>query len=201
MERIPRAEIEQLIEPYRAELDNLIETYVPNKTIQDITEDVFIVDNNDKIYKELKNNNGRAKCDANTGNIYIRNDIDLTAHLLIHEFIHRISRNKVKVGLFKKQWIEGIMFVDKKVALYGLNEVLTEWIAFDVTNYTENNSYQQEFKLIKDVKKHHNLLDKIIGAYFDNNKDKLLVLLYDVYGINTYAEINDLDNRIRTTIS
>lgn len=194
--------LQDINDKYYGKIKNAYGRYIKNfDQIPDMTQNIFIVPDDECTgdYADLVVGKNRGRCDANTGNIYIRESA-FYEHLLVHEFIHRLSRNKIKLGLLKKQWIEGIMYLDKKVALYGLNEVLTEWLAFNITNHIENNIYQQEFTLIVDIKKHHNLLEKIIGAYFCSNKDELFAFLYDVYGTDAYREMNDLDSRIRSII-
>lgn len=138
-----------------------IKPYI-HKDFEPITTNVYVVSKGDIFYDDLKQNNARGICDADTGYIYFRDDVTITAHLLIHEFIHRLSRNK-----FKDEWIEGIAFTDTN--LYYLNEVITEMITCRITGTTEtDNPYSIGLKHIDA------LCDKlgefkIVRAYFNGN--------------------------------
>ena len=187
-------ELKRINDKYYHKIKKEYSKYIKNfDSIPDLTQNVYIIPDNKCIddYEDLAVGKNRGRCDADTGNIYIRESA-FCEHLLIHEFIHRLSRNKVKIRFFKRQWVEGVMFLDKKVALFGLNEVLTEWFAFQITNIIEANNCQLQFPFIKNIFD-TNDTDSIAFKYFNNMYEDLINMFYATYGLSVYDKINQLN--------
>lgn len=187
-------ELKRINDKYYNKIKKAYGKYIKNfDSIPNLTQNVYIIPDDKCIgdYEDLAVGKNRGRCDTNTGNIYIRESA-FCEHLLIHEFIHRLSRNKVKIGIFKRQWVEGVMFINKKVALLGLNEVLTEWFAFQITNIIEANTYQLQFPFIKNIFDSNNT-GNIACMYFNNKHIDLISIFYTTYGINVFDKINQLN--------
>ena len=81
----------------------------------------------------------RAKCNTETGNIYIKELTSVSSNLLIHEYIHRLSRNFICC-----EWKLGI--VSKNGRSSFLNEAITEWLTILVVG--EKESHNKYNKLV-----------------------------------------------------
>ena len=89
-------EVNDILGKHKETLEEYMKLYIV-KSVDPITKHVYIVSSGDNVYKELLEEKARGVCHMEDGFIYFRNDIDLTPHLLIHEFIHRLSRNRLFV--------------------------------------------------------------------------------------------------------
>ena len=85
--------------------------------------------------------NNRGKCVYNSGKIFLRENAFFqngcyNEHLLVHEYIHRLSSNRKRNGLFPV-WGSGFDFKYKYADYTILNELITEWVTFSITNCSE----------------------------------------------------------------
>lgn len=86
----------------------------------------------------------RARCDTN-GKIYVRID-KFNEHVLVHEFIHRLTNNWKYLGGLRFGVIQGLnathlnkhLFPYGYCRLAGLNELITEYLTYEITNYKES---------------------------------------------------------------
>lgn len=187
--------LKEVNDKYYMKIKKYYEKYIKNfDSIPNITKNVFIVPSNECIGKHSDLSNNRGKCESDTGYIYIRENA-FNEHLLIHEFIHRLSRNRLRQHLFKRIWIEGIGYQQNNVDYRGLNELITEWLAFNITNYKENNNCQHYFCFINEFKKECDF-DKIIEAYFNSDGQTIHQELCKIFPLNSDKMINNLTQKI-----
>lgn len=127
-------------------------------SIPNMTQNIMLLSEERLFFErdKLTKNNARGNCDVNTGYIYIIKDA-FCEHLLVHEFMHRLSRNQKRAGIFKKYWVSGIYDPYETVDFRGLNELMTEWLTFKITNFKENNVYQSEFANFENITQRCNL--------------------------------------------
>ena len=115
-------ELNRINDKYYHKIREAYSKYIKNfDSIPDLTHNVYIISDNKCIgdYEDLAPGTNRGRCDANTGNIYIRESA-FCEHLLVHEFIHRLSRN------FRQgQWTNGLdgFYL---ISFCGINELITE---------------------------------------------------------------------------
>ena len=164
---ITTEEIDNILGEHITSLDEYIRPYI-QKDVDPITEHVYVVYEGDAIYEELKTGGHRGLCRAKDGYIYIRNDVDWSPNLLIHEFIHRLSRNRK----FVKAWpiYQSVLGLDQpRNCLHYVNEIITEMIAVSITGIEEErNPYTFGLDLMRQFANKvgaHNL----IKAYFEGN--------------------------------
>lgn len=167
-EALSSEEIDGILGNHKICLEEYAKPYI-HRNIVPITEDVYIVHKGDDIYNDLINKCARGVCPVENGHIYFRYDVEITAHLLIHEFIHRLSRNrKFIMASFSWCWVEGIDFPSDYLTY--INEAITEMIAVDIMGeWEENNPYNKGLKVIDML---CNKIDKtaIIYAYMSGNR-------------------------------
>ena len=152
----------------------------------------------------------RGKCEYGTGKIYLREDAFVlpegyNEHLLIHEYIHRLSCNCKQIGLFeRKQYGAGFSFLDgdsrRKIFYGAFNEVLTEWIAYQVTGIKENTRYQQMLYHIEFLKKRagNDRFERLIEAFFKSDLKVRDDILYFVYGIDLPIRIHQITKEMHS---
>lgn len=167
-EALSSEEIDGILGNHKIRLEEYAKPYI-HRNIVPITEDVYIVHKGDDIYNDLINKCARGVCPVENGHIYFRDDVEITAHLLIHEFIHRLSRNrKFIMASFSWCWVEGIDFPSDYLTY--INEAITEMIAVDIMGEREeNNPYNKGLKVIDML---CNKIDKtaIVYAYMSGNR-------------------------------
>lgn len=153
-----------------------------------MTQGVYIIPKEKCVGKhaDIAEGKNRGKCVTKNGQIYIR-DSAFCEQVLVHEFIHRLSRNKIRVNKPWKQWVEGVTVVVNKIPMFGFNEVLTEWIAFSITGIEEQNLYQVYFNFIEKLKS-YDILDEIIELYFQGKYSELRHRVHDelIMGADEY---------------
>ena len=156
-------ELNRINDKYYNKIKKAYSKYIKNfDSIPDLTQNVYIIPDNKCIddYEDLAVGKNRGRCDADTGNIYIRESA-FCEHLLIHEFIHRLSRN-CRQG----NWTNGLGCF-YLVPFYGINELITEWIAFSITNIKEANNRQQNlFFLIDNFKCEHRIRFALLFRFY-----------------------------------
>lgn len=161
-------EINGILGNHKIHLEEYVKPYI-HKDIVPITEDVYVVYKGDDIYNNLINKRARGVCPVENGHIYFRDDVEITAHLLIHEFVHRLSRNrKFVMASFSWHWVEGIDFPSDYLTY--INEAITEMITVDIMGEREeNNPYNKGLKVIDML---CNKIDKtaIIYSYISGNR-------------------------------
>ncbi len=181
-------------EAYYRKIRDTYGKYVKNfDKIPNMTQDVYIIPSGKCVGKhaDIAEGKNRGKCVTKNGRIYIR-DSAFCEQVLVHEFIHRLSRNKIRVNKPWKQWVEGVTVVVNKIPMFGFNEVLTEWIAFSITGIVEEqNLYQAYFNIIEKLKS-HDILDKIIELYFQGKCHELQYCMYEKFGIGIKEYLSDL---------
>lgn len=139
----------------------------------------------------------RGKCVYSTGKICLREDAflrngEVNEHLLVHEFIHRLSRNELRINREIKIWIAGFDYPGNDVKPAAFNELLTEWIAHDITGIKENTIYQVYLTEIDTL---NNLLGnrrfrKLMRAFFHSDIKAMADLLCFAYGDKAAKQIN-----------
>lgn len=159
-------EVNDILGPYKLAIEKCIDLF-PRKRGISITNHIYIVSAGNNVYNELVKVNARGKCKKGNGYIYFRDDIEITDHLLVHEIIHRLSRNlKIVRKCPPLQWVEGVDFSPKS---HHMNEVITEYITSLITGKNEeNNPYTIGLEYIQhfgDKVGVHNM----IQAYFRGN--------------------------------
>ena len=183
-------ELKRINDKYYNKIKKAYSKYIKNfDSIPDLTQNVYIIPDDKCIgdYKDLAVGKNRGRCDADTGNIYIRESA-FCDHLLIHEFVHRLSRN-----YDGHQWINGIGIESNFYDLSGFNELFTEWFTYHITHTRENSNYQKTFFLIKHFKlRHPHDFKKMIMYYFSSNTDYAVSLIFKYYG-------NDIDGQFITS--
>lgn len=167
---------------------------------RDLTTDIIFIPHDKCVGKHIDLGKARGKCDSKTGIIYIRENV-YCDHLLVHEYIHRLSRNYKHTGYLKKQWIEGFCYPYRKnegILYWGINEVFTEWVAYDITGIKEDNPYQLYFGIMQHIveKLGQNKYQKLIHAYFNGDKIVLCEMIYEVYGNETKNLLNEISLRL-----
>lgn len=198
-----QAELQRINSKYYSKIKNDYSKYIRNfERIPDMRYKVSIVPDQKCIneFSDIAPGKARGKCDTKTGYIYIRESA-FCEQVLVHEFIHRLSRNKIKIKRFSKQWVEGIAIPDEKLPLVGLNEVLTEWLTFQITGIQEPNSYQRLFYYIEEIELHPHIsssdtLETIIECYFKSNYNAVAYKMYDLYGDNAVKILSQLEDDV-----
>lgn len=157
---------------------------------------VYIIPDNKCVgeYEDLAIGYNRGRCDTDTGNIYIRESA-LCEHLLVHEYIHRLSRNYIN-----GEWNLGIGFsfnLACSVDFNGINELLTEWLAYKITMKKENDSiYQMLFPIIDIItnKRIYRFCNRIPKAYFRSDYRTIIKIFDKVFkrdGMKIIISISD----------
>ena len=160
-------DINDILGENKRTLEEYIKPYI-HKKVDLINENIYVVFPGDDVYKELIDQKARGVCHTKDGYIYFRNEVNLTAHLLIHEFVHRLSRNrKFVIKMLSWHFVEGIDF--PKDCLNYLNEVITEMITSDITGLEEpDNPYTLGLDLMRQFAnkagKH-----SMVNAYFEGD--------------------------------
>ncbi len=184
-------DINDILGESKRTLEEYIKPYI-NKKVDPINEHIYVVFPGVDVYIELVDKKARGVCHTKDGHIYFRNEVNLTAHLLIHEFVHRLSRNR-KFVIKMLSWclVEGIDF--PKDCLNYLNEVITEMITSDITGSEEpDNPYTLGLDLMRQFA---NKVEKnsLINAYFKGDIrffKKRLGKYYKLFVYNCFNLIN-----------
>lgn len=102
-------------------------------------------------------------CDRRNGRIYLNKD-KMDEHSVVHEYIHRLSRNRRR-KCFKINPFTPVLGIHEKyhgIDFSGMNEVITEWLTYQITHIQKDTSvYQVFFSIITDMKK---------NAYYDEEQ-------------------------------
>lgn len=158
------------------------------------------------IYLDMADKRGR--CDTN-GKICIRVD-KFNEHVLVHEFIHRLSNNRKYLGGIQFGTIQGFNANYKKYLfphgycdLTGFNELITEYLTMEITNYKEPSMYQLCSDLVIEAKNRlgNDRFDELIRCYFQSDLRSVWPILYDLYGINFLKTMNRITEVVCRTLS
>ena len=155
-------ELKRINDKYYNKIKKAYSKYIKNfDSIPDLTQNVYIILDNKCIgdYEDLAVGNNRGRCDVDTGNIYIRESA-FCEHLLIHEFIHRLSRNFIDCG-----WIEGFMISDTEIFL---NELINEALTSKICGYESRNYNLYLFPIFHKIVKKIGY-DNLLYAYFSSD--------------------------------
>ncbi len=157
--------LQEINDEYYPIIKKMYKNYVKHfKKIPNLTKNVFILSDDECIGEHNDLLKKRGKCVTENGYIYIR-ESKFNKHVLIHEFIHRLSRNYLDCG-----WVEGIgveVNIGQGIIDYsGLNEVLTEWFAYEITKYRETTIYQDYLPVIDGIITNICSLKSIKSAFF-----------------------------------
>lgn len=188
-------DINDILGENKRTLEEYIKPYI-HKKVDPITEYIYVVFSGDDVHTELVNQKARGVCHTEDGHIYFRNEVNLTAHLLIHEFVHRLSRNrKFVIKILTWRLVEGIDF--PKDCLDYLNEVITEMITSDITGTEEpDNPYTLGLDLMRQfankIGKH-----SMINAYFEGDIRFFKKRLGKYYRPFVYSYFNLIDFYIK----
>lgn len=193
-----KQELERINDKYYNKIKCEYGKYVKNiDKIPDMTKKVYIIPLKKCVreYEDLQKHTGI--CLKKNGRINIREE-SFNEHLLVHEYIHRISRRFRRKG-FKWEWVEGIDYTDTGICYTGLNEVLTEYLAVRITGKKmDKHPYQMFFCLIECLIK-KNGFNYICENYFQNNgtyfRERIEeIVKYTKY--NAYGVINLIDESL-----
>lgn len=191
-----KAKLQCINDKYYDKIKSTYGCYIKNfDKIPNMTQKIYIIPDAKCRFRYKSLSKVRGKCTTKNGKIYIRESA-FCEQVLVHEYIHRLSRNFKKIGFIKWGWVEGVMYLDKKICYRGINEVLTEWLAYNITGIKENNTYTSQFIFTDELKKHPVIFNKIIKAYFSSDKENLIDSLWSVFEGNTFILINQLDQNI-----
>lgn len=188
-------DINDILGECKRTLEEYINPYI-NKKVEPINEHIYVVFPDDDVYIELINQKARGVCHTEDGYIYFRNEVNLTAHLLIHEFVHRLSRNrKFVIKMLSWRLVEGVDY--PRDCLNYLNEVITEMITSDITGSEEpDNPYTLGLDLMRQfankVGKHN-----MINAYFEGDIRFFKKRLGKYYKLFVYNCFNLIDCYIK----
>ena len=146
-----------------------------------------------------KEKGNRGKCLCKNGNIYIREDA-LTDQVLVHEYIHRLSCNYRFILGYGYIPIQGIDYPNKE--LNGLSELLTDWIAYKITNIKEHTVYSENYRLIDEVEKQlgEEKFRELLKAFFHNKDRKVIRLIKEIENFNTLKDVNNLEELIKSRL-
>ncbi len=170
-------ELNRINDKYYNKIKKEYSKYIKNfDSIPDLTQNVYIIPDDKCIddYKDLAVGKNRGRCDADTGNIYIRESA-FCDHLLIHEFIHRLSRNKTKKILFPQK----ILGIATEAKYIGINEIFTEYLSIKIDT-EECNSYLQFINIFSTLDE-TSIID-FTGYYFKGDIFNFINLLISIYG-------------------
>lgn len=188
-----KAQLQCINEKYYDKIKSAYGCYIKNfDKIPNMTQKIYIIPDAKCRFRYKSLSKVRGKCTTKNGKIYIRESA-FCEQVLVHEYIHRLSRNFKKIGYIKWGWVEGVMYLDRKVCYRGINEVLTEWLAYNITGIKEDTTYTRLFSFIDDLQQHPEIFKNIIKAYFSSDKEELTASLYNIYKLDTYIKINQLD--------
>lgn len=177
-------------------------TSAPKKDFVLSTADYGVHILSDSIYNFRYKGNTRAICKERTGHIYIK-ESSFSNYVLIHELIHRLSRNQKTSFLGRKYWQNGIATIENGINYTGLNEIITEWFATKISGWElgegNPNLYQSYFPLFQSVLTEKE--DSIAEAYFQGDAGKIYTILqeYNITGLSydtTKEFLNELSERI-----
>lgn len=132
--------------------------------------------------------NKRGKTPRTTGNIYIRKEA-FSEHLLVHEYIHRLSINVKHIRFIKLELALGFCIDADHYYYLGLNELLTEWITYSITGIQEDTIYFRYLYVIDEFREiiGEQQFQEVIFAYFHND----ILLIENI--IKTYSSSNPFD--------
>lgn len=169
---------------------------------KDLTDDVEIISVQDCFGANSDLNLKRGKCTYATGKITLRDNAfiqgnQLNEHLLVHEYIHKIACNQKKTGRHL-EWGSGFDFFDKNINWSIFNELMTEWLAFNITGYHEDTPYQKYLPVIDDLQKHlcADRFGLLIKAYFTSDLNARNKWLYYSYGLDYQDKITAINKEI-----
>ena len=83
--------------------------------------------------------------------------------------------------------------------LFGLNELITEHLSFEVTKCQECTTYQQYLEILSEIRNRlgEEGFDTLIQAYFRSDIRSIWNMLYKIYGLNMLQAMNRLTNAVR----
>lgn len=192
------AELQRINDKYYSKIKSTYGCYIKNvDKIPNMTQKVYIVPDANCAGKHSDLSLKRAKCITKSGKIYIRESA-FDERILIHEYIHRLSRNYKHKAPLNWGWVEGFSSIKDNISYVGFNELITEWITYDITHIKEPlNPYQVLFPIIAKIQSClGNDFEKIIQLYFQGNCNPLFDIIYlNVYypqpGKNMFNEISE----------
>ncbi len=180
-------ELQKINNEYYPIIKSKYKEYIKNfNKIPDMTQNVFILSDEQCVGEHEDLLKMRGKCVTETGYIYIRKS-KFNKHVLVHEFIHRLSRNYLDCG-----WVEGISVETDIIDYNGLSEVLTEWFAYKITKIDEPTIYQKHMHIFDDfIKRDICNIEYLATAFFSGNENDIFTMFV--------ASVVYNDNRINVT--
>ena len=143
-----------------------INNFLKKRTMMD---NVCFFNSNQKEFQICGGKTLAGGCDKRNGRIYLNKD-KINEHTVVHEYIHRLSRNRrrkyLKINPFTP--VLGIHEEYHGVDFSGVNEIITDWLAYQVTHIQKGTSvYQVFFFIITDMQKssYYNE-EQFLQAYF-----------------------------------
>ncbi len=195
-------EIDSILGNYKKSLEGYIHLYIHRK-VELIPKHIYIVYEGDAVYKKLKKHCARGVCIPSNGYIYIRHGTELTDHLLVHELVHRFSRNRrLIISVFPWRWVEGVDFPND--IFTDINEAITEMITVDIIGEKEmDNPYNRGLDIINALCSKtgkRNMIQAYFNSdrkffrkvlkkhYYEFKKNFLLLMHWQQYDISTEYE-------------
>lgn len=182
-----KQELQKINDEYYSIIKSKYKEYIKNfDEIPDMTKNVFILSDEQCIGEHEDLLKMRGKCVTETGHIYIRKS-KFNKQVLVHEFIHRLSRNYLDCG-----WVEGVGVETDTIDYNGLNEILTEWFAYKITKIDEPTIYQKYMRIFDNfIKCNICNIEYVATAFFHGNENDIFALFVASIVLN--------DNRIAIT--
>lgn len=169
-------------------------SYADFDKIDDMKTNIFFLTEKECIGEHEDLLYSAGKCNITDGNIYIRDKDIIPERLLVHEYIHRISRNYIN-----NIWHMGIQTEDDGIRI-SLNEAITEYFCWKLVKYDENEPRTIYMNGLDCIEKLSNKIGyEVLKDIYFNNKITSLVLLFDDFNevCNGFRDIFDesiLDN-------
>ena len=84
----------------------------------------------------------------------------------------------------------------------GLSELLTDWIAYKITNIKEHTVYSENYRLIDEVEKQlgEEKFRELLKAFFHNKDRKVIRLIKEIENFNTLKDVNNLEELIKSRL-
>lgn len=126
--------IAALAAKYEKKVVSEFQEYVDFAKVDNMTTNIFILSPEQCVgeHEDIRSNLG--KCLVDTGEIFLRETGEISERLFIHEYIHRLSRNKKG-----STWYMGIQTENEQKTV-NFNEAITEYFCWKVVGYDKKHS-------------------------------------------------------------
>ncbi len=171
-------ELKRINDKYYEKIKEQYEPYVKNfSKVPNMTKKVFIIPDGKCIGKHKDLNVTRSKCLTKNGYIFIKESL-FNEHIVVREFINRLSRNFKHINKFKFCWVIGIAFKENGHDYFGLNATLNEWLTYKITNHTDEVGFQSNFWFMKMLLS-SGCKEETLKQSFFNNDYKTISIIFN----------------------